>query len=328
VQEQTHTSTPPGGLHKTAARAGISAGITLLLAACGGGGGGGGWRRHRHLPAARGRHRPRLGGDQPARENGQPHGRPVQGQPAGQLPGQRRAAGGGHAQVRHRRALPRIPHRRRQERGHQRHRRGDGAHRLRRGLRRPAAGGALRARHHGRAQLQPGQVDRQHAGRRRRRPAGGGHLRGAGLHRGGAQLRGLRQVDAAVPPLPERRPAGQGHGRCAHRGAQDLPEHRRERRRLAVHHRLFAGRLRGHGGAPRDAGHGQDGDGLGAAVGALGHQPADRLHLPGLAGAGRHAVRAAAVHQLAAAVRQRVRQHRRHLRVAVRQRHRHPAAEP
>lgn len=42
MQQHTHTSTPPGGLHKTAALAGITAGITLLLAACGGGGGGGG----------------------------------------------------------------------------------------------------------------------------------------------------------------------------------------------------------------------------------------------------------------------------------------------
>ena len=58
-----------------------------------------------------------------------------------------------------------------------------------------------------------------------------------------------------------------------------------------------------------------------------GHQPADRLQLQRLAGAGRHAVHAAAVDQLAEAVRQRLQRHQRHLRRRqYASRHRHPAA--
>ncbi len=70
-----------------------------------------------------------------------------------------------------------------------------------------------------------------------------------------------------------------------------------------------------------------DGDRVGPAVGAVGHQPAGGLQLLRRAGAWRHGLHAAAQHQLAAAVWQRLQQHHRCVRGALRRHHREPAAE-
>ena len=102
----------------------------------------------------------------------------------------------------------------------------------------------------------------------------GGALRIAGLHRGRAGLRGLRQLDTALPPLPGRRAAVEGHDRRADRRTQRVADRRstgNDGQRPAVHYRLLAGWLRGDGDASRHAGRRDDGDGIGTDVRALRH---------------------------------------------------------
>ena len=61
-------------------------------------------------------------------------------------------------------------------------------------------------------------------GQRRGSPDGRG-VRGGGLHRRGAELRGLRHLDARLSPLPQWRAAIQRHDRCAD-GRPQRPSYR------------------------------------------------------------------------------------------------------
>ena len=109
---------------------------------------------------------------------------------------------------------------RRQGRGHDRDRRADGADRHRRELQRRATDRALRARHDDRQGFRPHQ-------RQRFRECRGAVprriLRGAGVHRRRAELRGLRRIDARLSPLSRRGATGERHDRCAEGGTIALP---------------------------------------------------------------------------------------------------------
>ena len=126
---------------------------------------------------------------------------------------------------------------------------------------------AVRARHQHRAQFQYRRPDQ--SGERRRHTSGG-VLRRPRLHRGGAELCRLRHLDPELSPVSGGRAAVKGHDRRADRGALGTAHQLEgERRWPIVHYGILAGRLRGNGDAPRDAGRRHDGHRFSADVRTL-----------------------------------------------------------
>ena len=105
-----------------------------------------------------------------------------------------------------------------------------------------------------------------------RRRVDSGHVRGAGLHRRGAELRRLRHLDPGLSSLPERRAAIRRDDRHSDGGARGSAEHHEfgdQRRRQVVRHRLFGRGTRGHGHATGSRGERCDGHRRGAHVRTL-----------------------------------------------------------
>ena len=196
----------------------------------------------------------------------------------------------------------------------------DGAERLGGAVPGRASGRAVRARH----QPGPGLQHRRPRSRRQRRGAPHGRgVRGGGLYRHRTELRGLRHLDARLPPLSQRRSAVERHDRRSHRGPQRAAHRggaRHDGRRPAVRDGLLAGRLRRDGDASRAAGGFADRHRLRADVGAVRTFGVWRRDLPGTGERRLAGEPDAPHHELPARLRRHLFGHDRRLRGAVRDR--------